>query len=1223
MEKNYLNSFLLTFTLFCLLIGAEVVYGQQQFAQTISSESQVDFSNRAIDNNLSTNATVRANSGLALGLGAYSGHLELEFANQIPALQTSYVRLDTEDDLLPFLLGGNLGELLADVLGVVIIGNQEFSVEVKNDDTVILTNDSALNNAFTTDQMRVVTNENGEYFVSISPDAPYNRIRITNRTGSLVGLGSEKSLDIYGAFQDDASIENCLNAAFTSFDGTGITLDLLQLSGAGVNNPELAIDDSNDTYSELGFGIVGVAASLSQTYYFDAVSNADDIFYITLGIDPSLVQLGLLNNIEIRGNNGSSAPVFQEDANNLLNLDLLGLLAENGRVDVPIAPGAPIDRLTLELSSLVGVALDQRIRVYDVRKAPAEPTLDASATNTTICAGTDASLVAMTTDEVNEELVWFDADGTQLEVMDSGEAFVVTNVTETTTFFVAAREKGCTDVSSLLEVEVNVVPVPTAEDINVEITNDGICETGTLTLTPTSDVEGSYTWYFDADALNEITNGLVVNSVTYTVNANGSLDISGLEEDFDTFNVYARITEESASCENAPGDLREVTVSTSDTGLEASLILNTVGFVSDLLNLSSGNEITVDSQEISICSGTSVDILNTLENNIGLEVRWYDAMTGGNLIETVDSGASFNTGILNADTTFYVAVGRIGCLLETAKATININVLDRPTADDINVFGAESPICSSSDVVLVPSSDIDGSFQWYFDENKANPITDGLVNGDVTYTVSDTGTLTISGLDEVNSPYSFYVGLEREVVGCDNESGALKEVAVTIVDSDFSAVPTLDTVITVADVLAINNENSTVLLEGSISGDVVQGDPLTIQLNGNEYAGVLDQNLEYSIEVNGLDVLLDDDQQVELTLQSGGCSSTYQLPLPIPELPLEDDEQVFCASDNPTLLDLELALEDGVLFSALVGGNVLDMDTPLVDGEIYYTGLLNIPISVYARVGISVTIISVEAPTTTNTAQTFCENTDPVIGDLQVDQDDVVFYDSPENGTMLNPNDPLVNGNYYVSRIENGCESEDRLLITATVLEDTSITLVGEFTEACTERSYTYTTVSNQTDYMWVVNGGTITEGGTATDDFVTVTWTSLQDTSIQVSYSSANGCAENTSMTQEIATNSCGEVLGAEFCLEVFNEFSPNSDGFNDFFEIECITDYANTIQIYNRNGNLVFETQDYQNNWDGIANVNGVIRTGEHLPAGTYYYVVNIPELNRELVGWLQLAR
>ena len=37
----------------------------------------------------------------------------------------------------------------------------------------------------------------------------------------------------------------------------------------------------------------------------------------------------------------------------------------------------------------------------------------------------------------------------------------------------------------------------------------------------------------------------------------------------------------------------------------------------------------------------------------------------------------------------------------------------------------------------------------------------------------------------------------------------------------------------------------------------------------------------------------------------------------------------------------------------------------------------------------------------------------------------------------------------------------------------------------------------------------------------------------------------------------------------------------------------------IYNRNGNLVYETTNYQNNWNGT-------RNDRNMPATTYYYVL-----------------
>ena len=1222
MVKNYFTQFLLiVFTSTISLVGG-TLFGQQQFAETISSENHVDFSSQAIDGSLLSSATINANSGLALGIGAFSGHLELEFSDEIPAYQTSYLRLDTEDDLLPYLLGGNLGELLADVAGLVLLGNQEFTVEVKNNATSILLGDSALNNAFSTNEMRVVTNSSGEYFLAVSPNLPYNRLRIANRLGSLVGLGNQKTLDVYGAFYSDQN-SSCLNANYTSFEGSGITLDLIELAGAGVQNPQFAIDENPNSFSEIGLGVLGVAASMKQTFYFENVSEADDVFYVTLGVDPSLLQLGLLNNIQVTADNGSLTNVYNDLLSNLLDLDLLGLLTDSGRVEVPIRPGVPVDRISIELSSLLGVGLEQRISVYDVRNAPAVPIIDSGSENVSICTGSTANLIATTEKPVEEELLWYDDEGNLLTVLDSGEIFTTGVLTETTLFYVSSREKGCTDESPKVEVEVSVVPIPTAADIEVDTFVDGLCGTGEITLTPSSSIAGDYKWYFDVNGTNEITDNLVVGSVTYSISSDDSLVISGLQEGFDPFNVYARLIEESAFCENAAGDLKEVIISPETLDLEVTVLLDTLVSVSELLDLSLDSAITLNSEEITICAGTSIDLLATIQNDTGLEIRFYDALTGGNLLGTVDSGVSFDTGILNADTTLYLAVGRLGCILETARATILINVLDRPTAADIDVSGDGETFCSSEDVVLVPTSDINGVFEWYFDANATSPITDGLVDGAFSYSISNTGTLTISGLDEGGSPYDYFVGLEREVTGCTNVDGDLKAVSISVLDSSFNIDATLETVISVQDVIDINNLNSGIILEGSVSGDVSDGDDLILRINGNEYAGNLDSNLEYSVVVDGMDVLLDSDQQVELVMSSGLCSATIQLPLPLPELPTGDLSQVFCASDNPTLLDLQLSLEDGVLFDALVGGNVLDMDTPLVDGEVYFSGLLNLPVSVFARIAISVTVIEVDAPTTTTEFQTFCELSNPIIGDLQVDQNDVIFYDSATGGTMLDPTSPLVDGDYYVARVENGCESEDRLLINASIEEDSPITLDGKITEACISRSYTYTTVDGQENYVWSVSGGVITDGGTSTDSFATITWSELQNASIEISYVSSGTCTQNKELVQEIETVRCGEVLGAEFCLEVYNEFSPNSDGFNDFFEIECITDYVNTIRVYNRNGNVVFETQNYQNDWNGIANVSGVVNRGDHLPAGTYYYVVNIPELDRDLVGWLQLAR
>ncbi len=93
--------------------------------------------------------------------------------------------------------------------------------------------------------------------------------------------------------------------------------------------------------------------------------------------------------------------------------------------------------------------------------------------------------------------------------------------------------------------------------------------------------------------------------------------------------------------------------------------------------------------------------------------------------------------------------------------------------------------------------------------------------------------------------------------------------------------------------------------------------------------------------------------------------------------------------------------------------------------------------------------------------------------------------------------------------------------------------------------------------------------------------------------------------------------------CLQIPDGFSPNGDGINDVLVVPCIEDYPiNNIKIYSRYGNLVYETNNYKNNWDGIPN-QGVPRTSSVLPTGTYYYVLTIDTIQKPFVSWIYLNR
>ncbi len=106
-------------------------------------------------------------------------------------------------------------------------------------------------------------------------------------------------------------------------------------------------------------------------------------------------------------------------------------------------------------------------------------------------------------------------------------------------------------------------------------------------------------------------------------------------------------------------------------------------------------------------------------------------------------------------------------------------------------------------------------------------------------------------------------------------------------------------------------------------------------------------------------------------------------------------------------------------------------------------------------------------------------------------------------------------------------------------------------------------------------------------------------------------------------ASNNSASVTLVPICLTVYNEFTPNNDGKNDLFRIDCIESYPNNeLRVFNRYGALVYSKAHYENDWNGTANVSGVVNRGDMLPTGTYFYVITIGD-GTVKKGWLSIMR
>ena len=98
---------------------------------------------------------------------------------------------------------------------------------------------------------------------------------------------------------------------------------------------------------------------------------------------------------------------------------------------------------------------------------------------------------------------------------------------------------------------------------------------------------------------------------------------------------------------------------------------------------------------------------------------------------------------------------------------------------------------------------------------------------------------------------------------------------------------------------------------------------------------------------------------------------------------------------------------------------------------------------------------------------------------------------------------------------------------------------------------------------------------------------------------------SENTIYTVTTTINGC--VYSDDVLIEVIrrieppNTFTPNGDGFNDTWQIFGISDYPNAaVFIYDRWGQRVFSSHGYREPF-----------TGAKLPVATYYYVIELRQL------------
>lgn len=104
------------------------------------------------------------------------------------------------------------------------------------------------------------------------------------------------------------------------------------------------------------------------------------------------------------------------------------------------------------------------------------------------------------------------------------------------------------------------------------------------------------------------------------------------------------------------------------------------------------------------------------------------------------------------------------------------------------------------------------------------------------------------------------------------------------------------------------------------------------------------------------------------------------------------------------------------------------------------------------------------------------------------------------------------------------------------------------------------------------------------------------------------NGCQNWDTVTVFVIPND--EIV-------LYNTFSPNNDGINDYFYIGNIAKYPDCrLEVFTRTGQLVYAKTGYDNSWDGT-------NYGDRLPETTYYYTLDLGNDSPVLYGHVTIVR
>ncbi|WP_407265068.1 tandem-95 repeat protein [Tenacibaculum maritimum] len=828
---------------------------------------------------------------------------------------------------------------------------------------------------------------------------------------------------------------------------------------------------------------------------------------------------------------------------------------------------------------------------------------------------------------------------------------------------------------NVYEVEVTVTDADGNTDkATVAITVTDVVETAAITLADVNESTPENVAITETPALGGAT---PIGVVTYTITGGEDQGLFTIDAATGAVTLPGQDFENPADANGDNVYEVEVTVTDADGNTDKATVAITVTDVVETaaITLADVNESTPENVAITetpaLGGATPIGVVTyTITGGEDQGLFTIDTATGAVTLPGQDFE---NPADANGDNVYEVEVTVTDADGNTDKATVAItvtNVNDTPTGVDDNLIVEEDSTSGIDNQINVGINDdlgIDGGDGDNYSLDPANGPNNGTVSE-----VSDGVFEYIPNPDFTGNDSFTYIITDANG---DTDTAIVTVTVSPVPDSQDDTVTTTEDTAVIVGIYGNDNDIPT-------DGTLIITDPsngtVTID-NGGTPNDPSDDVVTYTpdADFNGTDTF---DYTICDNASPANCTTSTVI-VTVSPVPDSQDDTVTTIEDTAVIVgiygnDNDIPTDGTLIITDPSNGTVTidnggtpndpsdDVVTYTPDADFNGTDTFDYTIcdnASPANCTTSTVIVTVSpVPDSQDDTVTTTEDTAVIVGiygnDNDIPTDGTLIITDPSNGTVTidnggTPNDPSDDVVTYTPDADfNGTDTFDYTICdnaspanctTSTVIvtvnatpdavDDTEVTTEGGVSvevdiydndnDIPTEGDLTTTDPENGTV--------TIDDGGTPndpSDDIVTYTpdegftGTDTFDYTICDNASPAN-CSTAT-VTVEVTKN-------LDTCVVVFNEFSPNGDGINDYLKIECIEKFKdNTVEIFNRWGNTVYSVKGYSNNdpnnrFEGISNGRANIQVEKKLPVGTYFYVLDLGNGSPLRKGWIYINR